>query len=102
MVIAMEADARTDLAPTGWRRGRWKFWRAWLGGRRCLGRTLWWRTLGLAFAAASVAGMWIVSPPAFAQRGIFTPNRQSSRPLNPNQPQTYRDVLIYGLEARIP
>jgi hypothetical protein len=24
------------------------------------------------------------------------------RPLNPNQPQTYRDVLVFGLKAKLP
>jgi hypothetical protein len=67
-----------------------------------MGRTLWWRTLVLAAVVAGVASTWSVSHQAFGQRGIFTPNRQSARPLSSSQPQTYRDVLIYGLRARLP
>jgi hypothetical protein len=98
----MSVEARTDQQRVGRRGGSWRFWGAWIGGRRILGRTLWWRTLVLAVVAAGVAGSWSASHQAFGQRGIFTPNRQSSRPLNPSQPQTYRDVLIYGLMARLP
>ena len=63
---------------------------------------MWWRTLVLVAVAAGVGGTWSVGQRAVGQRNIFTPNRQSSRPLNPAQPQTYRDVLIYGLKARLP
>ena len=39
---------------------------------------------------------------ANAQVSSTTPGRTPGAPLNPAQPKTYREVLIFGLQARLP
>jgi hypothetical protein len=58
------------------------------------------RTLALAAVAMLLAGGWCAT--AVSQVTPNTPNRMSSRPLDPAHPATYHDVLVFGLKARLP
>lgn len=58
------------------------------------------RTLTVAMAAAVLACAW--STGASGQVTFARPDRMTTMPLNPAQPVTYRDVLVYGLKARLP
>lgn len=58
------------------------------------------RTLVLVAAAALLAGGWCAT--AVSQITPNSPNRMSSRPLDPAHPTTYHDVLVFGLKARLP
>jgi hypothetical protein len=55
-------------------------------------------TLLAIVAAASCA--WCGT--AFAQANPNFPGRPTMRPLDPEHPETYREVLIFGLKARTP
>jgi hypothetical protein len=58
------------------------------------------RTLALSAAAVLLASGW--SATAVSQITPDSPNRMSSRPLDPAHPATYHDVLVFGLKARLP
>jgi hypothetical protein len=58
------------------------------------------RTIVLSTAAVLVVGGWCAT--AVSQITRNAPDRMSSRPLDPAQPTTYHDVLVFGLKARLP
>jgi hypothetical protein len=58
------------------------------------------RTLALVAMGAILAGAWCSG--AIGQVSPVAPDRMSSRPLDPEHPTTYRDVLKVGLKARLP
>jgi hypothetical protein len=58
------------------------------------------RSAILLAAWAVVAGMWCSG--AIGQFAPRTPARAPTSPLNPTKPQTYQQVLVYGLQARLP
>jgi len=53
--------------------------------------------VGLSLHAIAV---WSIN--ADGQTRRIVPDRQSARPLSTSSPSTYRDVLIFGLKARLP
>jgi hypothetical protein len=58
------------------------------------------RTLALAATSAILAGAWCSG--AIGQGTFARPDRTTMMPLNPARPTTYRDVLVFGLKARLP
>lgn len=58
------------------------------------------RTLALLATAALLAVGWCAT--AVCQITQNPPDRVSSKPLDPEQPTTYHDVLVFGLKARLP
>ncbi len=54
----------------------------------------------LVTAAAALVGAW--SGGAIGQVNPTNSGRPTMRPLDPEHPQTYREVLIFGLKARLP
>jgi hypothetical protein len=54
----------------------------------------------LLLAAAIAGGLW--SSGAIGQVRSPTSGRPTMRPLDPEHPQTYREVLVFGLRARLP
>jgi hypothetical protein len=61
-------------------------------------RTVIWTLLVTAVAA--LGGVW--SGGAIGQVNPTTPGSSTMRPLDPAHPQTYREVLVFGLKARLP
>ena len=58
------------------------------------------RTLWLLAASAVLAGVWCSG--AIGQVSPIVPGPTPMRPLNPARPQTYQEVLVFGLQAKLP
>jgi hypothetical protein len=55
----------------------------------------------LLFAAiVALGGVW--SSGAIGQVNPTLPGKSTMRPLDPEHPQTYREVLVFGLKAKLP
>jgi hypothetical protein len=61
-------------------------------------RTVIWTLLVIAVSALGGTG----TDRANGQLNPTTPGSSTMRPLDPEHPQTYREVLIFGLKARLP
>jgi hypothetical protein len=58
------------------------------------------RTLALLATSAILAGAWCTG--AIGQVTFARPDRMTTMPLSPTRPVTYRDVLVFGLKAKLP
>ena len=59
-----------------------------------------WRVLLILAASAGLLGGWCGN--ASGQTSATAVGRTTMTPLNPAKPKTYRDVLVYGLQAKLP
>lgn len=64
--------------------------------RRSARRAYW----TLLLVAVAAGGLW--SSGAIGQVSVSTGGRPTMRPLDPKHPRTYREVLVFGLRARLP
>jgi hypothetical protein len=62
--------------------------------------TVSWRSLMVLAVSAILAGAW--SSGAIGQVSTRTPARMPTSPLNPARPTTYQEVLVFGLQAKLP
>jgi len=58
------------------------------------------RSLLVIASLALLAGAWCTG--AIGQVSPILPGRMPTSPLNPAKPQTYQEVLVFGLQAKLP